>query len=961
MKRLLTFLVIMLSCVSLMAAYLEDVPVTLTQPDGTEIKCFASGDEYYNWYHDANDFTIIANSNGYYCYAILSDDKVVASPYLVGSVDPATVGIKPGVIISAEARNQLRKQLLANTPSTRPVRDGYAPAKDAKHQGVMNNLVVYIYFNDQEPFSRDTTYYWQMFNDNTTIEEQSMKNYFYDVSYNQFTINSSFYPLTETSTIMAYQDIHPREYYMPFDEQHPLGYRNESQRTDREFQLLHDAIEYIADMVPEDLNIDYNNDGYVDNVCFIIKGDVTAWATLLWPHRWALYSNFAYIHGKQVYDFNFQLESSLDDSKSSVLCHEMFHSLGSPDLYRYNNNNIEPVGYWDVMAGNANPAQSMAVYMKKKYGGWVDEIPEITEGGRYTLNPVYVDHNNAYIIASPNSSEEYFLLEYRNKRHPFESGLPGEGLLIYRVYPQINGNADGPPDELYVFRPGGTNTNTNGTIKNAGFSADAGRTEFSDTTNPPCFLRNNAPGGICIKNIGHMGGTISFDVYMDGVPDATFTASDTLVTVGCPVDFTGETYSFVDNWFWDFEDATPAASEEQNPTGIKFNSPGYKTVTLTVMNDKGDKTIVKEQYIYVSEDAPFVDFTSDVKAICEAGQTVRFYDNSTLCPESWNWSFEPNTVTFIEETSAQSQNPVVVFNDFADYSVTLTVNNVNGSNQKTVTNYFNSNAIDVLDYVVDFENISSFEEIGWKVENPDNSKTWELVNTLDDMGTNTAAYVNMNNYNAIDRVDYLISPCLNIDGLYTMHFRHAYRLKRSDVSDSLIVSISTDCGATWNVLEKFYEDGNNNFVTGAPTTYDFVPYRNNQWCGSQYSDCKSVDLSEYAGVKNAYIRFESVKIVGNNMFIDDIYFTSEDGIVESDKSGNLRMYPNPTTGKFVLKSDIANNNAVVSIYNLLGECVYSAKLVGTDTEIDLSGCPAGFYIVNVRGDKMSESLKLVKK
>ncbi|MDZ4183225.1 MAG: hypothetical protein U1B83_10145 [Candidatus Cloacimonadaceae bacterium] len=37
----------------LTAAYLTDIPIQVNQPNGTVIDCFASGDEYHNWLHDA--------------------------------------------------------------------------------------------------------------------------------------------------------------------------------------------------------------------------------------------------------------------------------------------------------------------------------------------------------------------------------------------------------------------------------------------------------------------------------------------------------------------------------------------------------------------------------------------------------------------------------------------------------------------------------------------------------------------------------------------------------------------------------------------------------------------------------------------------------------------------------------------------------------------------------------------
>ena len=74
------------------AAPLKNMEVRLTQPDGQVINCFASGDEFYNYLHDANGFTIVKGNGGFYCYAMYdSQGQVVASSYRVGSVNPASV------------------------------------------------------------------------------------------------------------------------------------------------------------------------------------------------------------------------------------------------------------------------------------------------------------------------------------------------------------------------------------------------------------------------------------------------------------------------------------------------------------------------------------------------------------------------------------------------------------------------------------------------------------------------------------------------------------------------------------------------------------------------------------------------------------------------------------------------------------------------------------------------------
>ena len=45
--------ILMLGLTLLVAAPLKNAPLTFTQPDGTPINIYASGDEFHNWLHDA--------------------------------------------------------------------------------------------------------------------------------------------------------------------------------------------------------------------------------------------------------------------------------------------------------------------------------------------------------------------------------------------------------------------------------------------------------------------------------------------------------------------------------------------------------------------------------------------------------------------------------------------------------------------------------------------------------------------------------------------------------------------------------------------------------------------------------------------------------------------------------------------------------------------------------------------
>lgn len=506
-KNLFTIIFTLALSVLLFAAPMKFVPQQITQPTGEIIDCFASGDEFHNWLHDKDNFTIMRNpDSGFYVYARIISGKLVPSDLIVGKSDPVSENLKPGLNISYEDYLQKRKDFFLDTPQE----------ERSFTASTLNNLVIFIRFAGDPEFTDQFTAYNTMFN-NMNANTNSMYNYFREVSYEKLLIPTHLYPVPTGSTVVSFQDIYPRQYYMPYGADAPSGYKTETERRNREHLLLKRAVDTIAIKIPASLNLDYNNDGRVDNVCFIIKGGTTAWSTLLWPHQWSLYSQQAFINGKRVYTYNFQLQTSLASSGVGVLCHEMFHSLGSPDLYHYTENGMMPVGTWDIMESNTNPPQHMGAHMKWKYGKWIPSIPEITESGTYTLWPLTTEKNNAFRIKSPKSSTEHFIIEYRKKHTLFESTIPGSGLLVYRINTSYNGNADGPPDEVYIYRPGGSLT-VNGAVGSANFSADVNRVKINQTTDPVPFLSTGLQGGLDIYDIGSADSVITFKVrILDGL------------------------------------------------------------------------------------------------------------------------------------------------------------------------------------------------------------------------------------------------------------------------------------------------------------------------------------------------------------------------------------------------------------------------------------------------------------
>ena len=510
MKKFILFLAALLSALFASAAYLRDVPVTVPQPDGTVLHCFASGDEYFNYLHDKDGYTIIQHpKTGFYVYADKREGKLIATDFVAGKYNPANKGLQPFASISPEEWSARRKAWHA-PERCHQTRD-YIP-----NHGTLNNIAIFIRFSDDSEFTNTFSSIDNMFNDMTGSYGTSMRSYFQAASYGAIDIPTTFYPEPDGDAIISYQDTYPRSFFQPYNAStNTDGYQDDEERRIREFDLLERAATYINSnsMIPSDMNIDYDNDGYVDNVCFIVRGTSGVWSSLLWPHKWSLYDREVLVNGKVVDVYNLQLADDTNRFKTSTMCHEMNHSLSAPDLYHYSGTGPIPIGMWDLMATHTTPPQHCGAYMKMKYGHWIDEIPEITQAGTYTLNPISsaTPENIAYKIPTEDPNQ-FYVLEYRDKN--VETALYGSGLLIYRIDTRFYGNEDYDPssgeyDEVYIFRPDGS-FSSQGSLNAAHFGV-SNRTEFSASTSPyPFYSEGTLDNNLRIYDIAIANGTVSF-------------------------------------------------------------------------------------------------------------------------------------------------------------------------------------------------------------------------------------------------------------------------------------------------------------------------------------------------------------------------------------------------------------------------------------------------------------------
>jgi PKD repeat protein len=336
---------------------------------------------------------------------------------------------------------------------------------------------------------------------------------------------------------------------------------------------------------------------------------------------------------------------------------------------------------------------------------------------------------------------------------------------------------------------------------------------------------------------------------------------------------------------------------------------------------------------------PITRFIADNLSPC--GQTtIQFTDESINFPTAWNWSFpggNPSTST--------DQNPTVVYNGVGPYNVTL-ITKSSGNQTGSLTKTLNA---PIFPFVQDFES-TAFPPSGWSLVNPDGLKTWARTSASGNATSTRCAYINCYNYNANGETDDLITPPINLSDIADpwLTFNVSYR-QYVPQKDTLDVSISTDCGATWTSV---YSKGGSILQTSSTKAANLAPSQASHW------RTDSVDISNYIG-EILLVRFRCINDYGANIYLDDVSVTGTLlNTATKEAEGFLKptLYPNPASQQ-VRFSNIPSG-ATISFVNQMGEVVKN-QLVEDNETVNLSGLSKGLYVVLVKSGGKLYTEKLV--
>ncbi len=249
-------------------------------------------------------------------------------------------------------------------------------------------------------------------------------------------------------------------------------------------------------------------DGY-DGVFFLYAGGSISGVTrgsLYWPHRASVR------HNNKSWPYFIVQEGGDRMTNISVFCHEFGHMLGLPDLYaRPEVPGQEGVGQWCAMSnqiGNGRP-QHFSAWSKTQLGWAKPTMIDPRVKQKVVLSPIEDDPTQCVKIPLRTDGTEYLLLENRRKKG-WDSELPAEGLLIWRVLP--GSGRDSQPvflEESHGIEGRGGPGSATGAVPFPSPSNDS----FTPFTTPSSKAKRGGGLDVYITNITrHPDGRITFHV-----------------------------------------------------------------------------------------------------------------------------------------------------------------------------------------------------------------------------------------------------------------------------------------------------------------------------------------------------------------------------------------------------------------------------------------------------------------
>ena len=451
MRRILSILLTAAFAIQMMAVPAKRTQSVVRQKDGTQITVVQRGDEHFHFLVTTDGVPVAKDTDGFYTYARISNGRL--APTTLRAHEPAERSISENDYIQTSrqtidegitalwtqrankrtANRQLRIEKVQAT--TQPRRTKSRVASTTTKKGL---VILVNYKTEKMSSSTANADFNAMFNQqgyNKNMHIGSVRDYFYDQSYGQLTI--------DFDVVGPYNLSHDMVYY---------GGNDDNEDDLRPGEMAAEAC-LAADGDVNFADYDWDGDGEVEQVYIIYAGYGEASASTgledtVWPHEWDLessdYGRSLKLDGVTINTYACSNELTGASGKQmdgiGTACHEFSHCLGLPDFYdtRSNGSNFG-MDSWSLMDygcyngpdGYEGCVPSAYTAYERYYSGWIEPIV-LDEGIDINGMQAITDNPESYIIYNAANEDEYYML-FNIQQTSWNTYAYGHGLLVMHI------------------------------------------------------------------------------------------------------------------------------------------------------------------------------------------------------------------------------------------------------------------------------------------------------------------------------------------------------------------------------------------------------------------------------------------------------------------------------------------------------------------------------------------------
>lgn len=420
---------------------------------------------------------------------------------------------------------------------------------------------------------------------------------------------------------------------------------------------------------------------------------------------------------------------------------------------------------------------------------------------------------------------------------------------------------------------------------------------------------------------------------------ANFSANPLTVEVGQPVTFTDASGGgTITSWAWIFGDgANPATATGQGPHQVTYNTPGQKTISLTV---NGDITETKANYITVNEPCNVINSFPWQEIFNQAELPNCWSKQQTHSTNTWtsttgytigtSTNVGPQTGShfWYVQWIAQNQNEWLITPAFDFSNLTNPVISFwfNGSYNWSVIN--NNCDLDLMVQV----NGGTWTKIWGETDHPNwitNDATYVWQKTVIPL----TAYAGQNNvkfafrYTGNDGANFAVDNVRIYDDNTTQEYT---------LTINIFGQGSVNVNGTPYINTLSFQEGTNvNLQALAQSGWQF-----SYWSGDATGTNTTISVNMNSN-KNITANFSTITLVSNDNF------------------GNISIYPNPAEDRVLISSEYKFFS--VKISNIAGQLLKQIDVHSNKAEFSIDEFANGIYLIQIEFKDYTINRKLIIK